>query len=535
MRTTLPEARPRRLLVYPLLLGAWPVLFLYSENIGEVRLSEAVRAAGVVVAITAAVLIVLTLGLRDSRRAALTTAILSCALLLYGHVETLLGEPSWLFTAWVVGAVALVVAVLLVRRPLTDLSKIVASVTVVLVVLALLPVVQATAAAANAPPSDPAAAVDVDDVPGWVGQGEPRDIYYLIFDRYGSEENLRRRFGWDNVPFTAALEQRGFAVVDEARANHLRSAQSLASSLNMRYLLDFQERYGTQTDDLLGVYDLLQDHALGRILQSHGYTYVHIGAWWDPTEHNDFADVNLGYERESDFLATLWDTTLVAELRRPPEQKSGEQRRYGAYLGTLDQLQQLRRAAARPGPTFTFAHILLPHQPFVFDAEGRYQSLEDDGRRGHDVGYVEQLQYTNDQILALVDELLAVPADRRPLIVIQGDEGPHPLNYLRGEERYSWADAPDAELFEKLAILNALYLPEVEGVEVPTPAPTHTPVNTWRMILSAYFGADLPPLPDRTYVFRDDLHVYDFVDVTDRLRAVEQAGGVEGIAGAPGE
>jgi hypothetical protein len=29
--------------------------------------------------------------------------------------------------------------------------------------------------------------------------------------------------------------------------------------------------------------------------------------------------------------------------------------------------------------------------------------------------------------------------------------------------------------------------------------PTISPVNAYRMVLSLYFGADLPPLPDCTY------------------------------------
>jgi hypothetical protein len=512
------EPRRRRFVVFPLLVAAWPVLFLYGQNAGEVRTGEALRAAALVVGVAAIVLVILTLGLRDARRAGLVTAVLALSVLVYGHVETLLGEPPWLFTGWVAVTVVVVVTILLIRRSLVEVTKIVAGMAVVLVALAVLPVVQATSAAANAVPTDPDAAVSVDDVPGWAGDGEPRDIYYLIFDRYGSEESLRQRFGWDNGPFTRALHKRGFFVAGESRANHLRTAQSLASSLNMRYLLDFTERYGTETDDLLPVYELLQDHALGRVLKAKGYEYVHIGAWWDPTEHNDFADVNLGFERQSDFLATLWDTTLVAEVRRPPAQLSGEQRRYGAYLGTLDQLRQLRNAARRPGPTFTFAHVLLPHQPFVFDANGAYQDLQADARRGHDVGYIEQLQYTNDQILAFVDDVLDVPADERPLVVIQADEGPHPLEYLRERDDYRWQDAPDAELLEKFAILNALYLPPVSGIEVPSLTPTATPVNTWRLLLNAYFGADLELLPERSYAYRDDLHVYDFVDVTERLR-----------------
>ena len=42
-------------------------------------------------------------------------------------------------------------------------------------------------------------------------------------------------------------------------------------------------------------------------------------------------------------------------------------------------------------------------------------------------------------------------------------------------------------------------------------------MNTFRGILSAYFGADLPPLPDRSFDWPDNDHLYDFHDITDRL------------------
>jgi hypothetical protein len=36
-------------------------------------------------------------------------------------------------------------------------------------------------------------------------------------------------------------------------------------------------------------------------------------------------------------------------------------------------------------------------------------------------------------------------------------------------------------------------------------------------VFSEYFGADLPPLPDHSFTWPDDNHVYDFRDVTDLI------------------
>jgi hypothetical protein len=58
-----------------------------------------------------------------------------------------------------------------------------------------------------------------------------------------------------------------------------------------------------------------------------------------------------------------------------------------------------------------------------------------------------------------------------------------------------------------------MYLP---GADVDMPD-TFTSVNTFRLVFRTYFGADLPALPDRSFTWPDDEHVYDFRDVTDLI------------------
>ena len=515
-------AARRRVSLWPLLLAAWPALFLYGQNAAEVRPLEALTVTALAVGVAAILLVALTLGLRDRDRAALIVGVLAITLTVEGHVANLVGDPAGMHAFWIGGALLLIAGIFGLGRRARDVARIAAGVSATLVVVAVapaLPALTATSArVAQAAPEDSGVeAVDSAAVGDWVGAGEPRDIYYLIFDRYGSEQSLRRRFGWNNAPFTRALEQRGFFVADEATANHLRTAESLASSLNLRYLLDMEQRYGPDTGNLLPVYDMLQNHTVGKVLKERGYRYAHVGAWWDPTQHNDYADYNFGFERKSDFVETFWDSTLIERIR-PQPLLTGERKRQGAYRGTLDQLRQIRRASRLDGPTFTFAHLLIPHQPFVFDRNGDYVSLERDGERGHDRGYVEQLEWTNQQIVALVEDLLDVPDDRKPIIIVQADEGPHPLRFLAQQETFDWHRASDDELREKLAILSAYFLPDVDGVEEPQLYDSISPVNTWRMVFNGYFGADLPLVEDRSYVFGDESRVYDFEDVTERLR-----------------
>jgi hypothetical protein len=90
-------------------------------------------------------------------------------------------------------------------------------------------------------------------------------------------------------------------------------------------------------------------------------------------------------------------------------------------------------------------------------------------------------------------------------VIVQADEGPLACRSVDcvGET---------AEYFKiRSGVLNAMYLP---GIEARLPE-RFTSVNTFRFVFREYFGADLPPLPDRVFTWPDNDHLYDFRDVTD--------------------
>jgi hypothetical protein len=142
-------------------------------------------------------------------------------------------------------------------------------------------------------------------------------------------------------------------------------------------------------------------------------------------------------------------------------------------------LNRLEVMPAIPGPKFVYAHILVPHGPFVFGADGK--ALADPGKyenAGEDAwkqGYVDEVQFINGHLLSILPGLIAnskVP----PIIIIQGDHGPK-VNHF--------------------PILNAYYLP---GAGKEKLYPTISPVNSFRLVFDAYFGAQYGLLPDVPYV-----------------------------------
>jgi hypothetical protein len=345
-------------------------------------------------------------------------------------------------------------------------------------------------------------------------KGPQRDVYYLIFDRYAASATLRDIYGFDNSPFLGWLESRGFVVTMESLANYPQTTHSLASSLSMNYLDQIAEVEGTGSSAWAPLRELLRSSAVSRTFQGMGYKYEHVGSWWSGTASDPSADDNYTYGSYTEFSGAFMETTVLPaisrQLRLGPSVDVDKQQ----WERVRSQIDALGKIAADAAPTFTFAHFTLPHPPYVFHADGSF--VPSDPNRSVPEAYLDQLRYTNRAIGQIVSMLLD-SSGVSPIIVIQSDEGPHPPSIDQADEvlRFPWSQASDLELDRKLRILNAYYLP---GDPATEPYATITPVNTFRLILDNYFGADIPLLRDRVYVFTDYHHPYRFEDVTERIR-----------------
>ena len=78
------------------------------------------------------------------------------------------------------------------------------------------------------------------------------------------------------------------------------------------------------------------------------------------------------------------------------------------------------------------------------------------------------MRYLDTRIEAVVDRLLDVPEEERPIIVLMADEGPYPKRYegnpqIQGPDPdFDWSSITDEELRIKYGILHAMLLPGVD-------------------------------------------------------------------------
>jgi hypothetical protein len=150
---------------------------------------------------------------------------------------------------------------------------------------------------------------------------------------------------------------------------------------------------------------------------------------------------------------------------------------YEHYLQTRYILEKLPEIAELKGPKLVFVHILLPHIPHVFTPEGDFRYPDDPSRNG----YRDNAIFIDQAMLPVLRAILA-GSEQPPVIILMGDHGPPATKFTSPEAR--------------MKILNAYYVNDATKSRLHD---SITPVNTFRMILDEYFGADYPLLEDVSY------------------------------------
>jgi hypothetical protein len=339
------------------------------------------------------------------------------------------------------------------------------------------------------------------------------DIYYIVLDAYGRQDVLLDLYGHDNGPFVEQLRQRGFGVGDDSRSNYFFTELSLAATLNMKYLHDLSlEKYSTAQ----ATKQLIKRGRVIQLLDKIGYETVALPTGKDTTECTEFDRYLKTDWAMSDYQTGLFYITPIPDLLFPVDKwiwtpTDGFRDRVSSTLSTLENVP-----TNGDQPKFVFSHILSPHPPFVFDAEGnsrniygrnllddghRFTMLYDEGTSIYIDAYRQQVTHLNQRLLQLVDSIQE-NSNGEAVIILQADHGPR-----------LWATSSDIpnDLSETFGILNAVYVPKKYGKYQP---PVSS-VNTFRALFNHCFGTNYELKDDRSYAEGER---FDFADVTKRAR-----------------
>jgi hypothetical protein len=277
----------------------------------------------------------------------------------------------------------------------------------------------------------------------------------------------------------------------------------------MDYVTALDPALTPENTDRLPLWNLIKDSQVQKMFKGMGYHTIAFETGFDFShlngldtfyrpERKGFNEFEILYVRTT-FARLLDEAGLLARFHYTPEDRKRE-----LILFDLEKLQEL---PGSPGPKFVFAHLVIPHQPFVFGPTGEALVIPERVNKGktyytnhdYEVGYTNQARFISDRILQVIKSIIensSVP----PIIIIQGDHGPS-----------------HSDLTSRMAILNAYYFPGAE----PELYSGITPVNSFRMLFDTYFGANLNLLEDVSY-YSEYPNAYRFDVVQNQCQAASQ-------------
>jgi hypothetical protein len=470
--------------LYPFLIAIYPVLALRNVNIDYVDLPSILRSLIIVLGLAALAWLALHAIFRNAKLSGILTSLALMIILSYGHVyvqiEKAFGEPvRHVALAGSFVGIFLLGCWILVKRPSLagGTRQFLSNTAVILVLLAL---GQSVIHDLNSY-GDVQAFTNPSEADAESGQP---DIYLIVLDAHGRSDVLKEEFGYDNSAFIDGLTEMGFYVADCSQSNYASTRYSLTAMFQLDYiqLVDGKERVPA-----------LKNTTVLRTLRENGYSIITFENY--ASGHFDLAeDLRLSRHQISfgkvdlsgglnEFEKTLLHTS-IARLFLDTEIIPGFNENalvrleyYEHYLQTRYILEKLPEIAELKGPKLVFVHILLPHIPHVFTPEGDFRYPDDPSRNG----YRDNAIFIDQAMLPVLRAILA-GSEQPPVIILMGDHGPPATKFTSPEAR--------------MKILNAYYVNDATKSRLHD---SITPVNTFRMILDEYFGADYPLLEDVSY------------------------------------
>jgi hypothetical protein len=516
--------------VHPLLFAVYPALFLGGRNMAQVSVVDVALPAALTVAIVSVGWLALAKAMRDRRLAALCVSVFCVFFFSYGSLYQCvnamaflasgLGRHCYLLPAWGCLLLVAIVGVVRARGKHETIDRFMGVFALALVVMSLLPIATHFAATRGYAKPEPVT------MPRSAGSRHNHpDIYHIVLDSYARGDVYREMYDFDNRSFTEGLENRGFFVAHGSRANYPETYASMASCFNMMHIVPLLEEMGVheparQADAALR--ESLKNNAVFSTLRSLGYKMATFASAYDPIDMRDVdhylsPPVNLR-EIHNTFLNATPIPILLHSLGIRYHYKV--HRRRIEY--TLDHLPDFARNHERDAPVFVYAHLICPHSPFVWEEDGtpipqspddafiyRDDMLKGGGYKGEQLAdyrrkFVAQSAFISKRITETLDAILSA-SETPPVIVLQSDHGPR--TFLNWQE-------PTAETYlERLPILNAYLLPPGAAAGLH---PAITPVNTYRLLMNALFGATYELVEDTSF-FRHETAPMGWADVTAEL------------------
>jgi hypothetical protein len=324
------------------------------------------------------------------------------------------------------------------------------------------------------------------------------NIYLLLFDEYASSASLEKDWGFDNSAMDSFLTSRGFFINADSRSNYNLTLFSMASLLHMDYVQGpVAEVSVVRRPDNQRCIAAIADSRVVQVLGRAGYAlrnYSIFDVGGQPKQElTDFIIDNTKLITVNTFF-NLLQRDYLPYLRYRQQLKKDPAYREPAFYRTDEYNNEGVRTVLKEAmlkgtsPKFVYAHFMMPHSDFYYDANDRLMSAArirsvSDAEAPRYYGY--NVHHANKKLRQMVDTIQGHDPDAT--IIVLGDHG----------YRLHNGEGPHPEHFRNMS---AIYFPDRAYSSIPD---SLTNVNVFRVVLNKVCGTRYPILGNREFALKE--------------------------------
>jgi len=523
--------------IHPFLVGIFPILIIYSQNIGRVEITELFLPVIIIVGLTIGLYYFLKLILKNENKSAIIVTLILIMLFSYGHIYYLLsdvmidefdiGQNRYLIPAFGLVLGISIFFIIRARRVFDNATSILNVISIVFIIVAISNVALVGAEITSCDKcSNQEFFYEARDFSDYFESHEFSisenqelpDVYYLILDEYARNDALIEYHNFSNHELTEFLEKKGFHIAKNSFANYPMSVQSIPAIMNMDYINFLADEIGTEVRNYKPLngknYGLYPNNMVIKNFKEMDYKIITFNTFALHLHENPLADKTFCHRDKF-----LLDNRLADVLARTSI--------FGYYIerwaegelrqATLCAFENFGNAGnVFDEPVFVWAHVMLPHPPWIFGPNGEEITpgkplLITDNPEFRDSGwepkrqYIQQVQFANKKTIEVVENILE--NNRNAIIIIQGDHGT--------AWETNWMEPSKEDAWQRLRNFDAIYFPDKDKRDLLLD--DRTLVNTFRTVFNAYYESNYELLENKMY-WGWNAKPYYFEEMTQYLR-----------------
>lgn len=446
-------------LLTSVLTGWFPIVFLYAQNVAEVRFSDAAGLCGIFASGAILVLCILRLLVKDWEIAAVLTG---TALILVENYSLFSSVLNLVFSdvriwhyliggAYVVGVLAWFLAAPKRREVCKTICSVILLVFAGLIALNLLTAVPGIVVKLQQPQK-------VEIAKNSEGEGKP-NFYFFVMDECASFSTIQKEYGYTNTEYYDFLKNHNFMISDNSTNHYPQTAPVMANCMNLDYVANM-ETSGSEINAFF------INPVMVRVFEENGYHVRGVGdtAWLGVksiTAGEKTYGTTLGGET---FVQLFLNRTCFEPFLNKSLSEKGE-----LVLNAFEAIQSSGTIIPNSGQMNIF-YVESPHQPFVFDKNGMENPPTGYNDWDDPQYYLGQYVFIMKQLQKSVRNILENDPDC--VLFLSSDHGP----------RFK----PGIEEAEKTRIFHAVYYRGEAMEEVRD----FSSVDTLRTICNRLLGTD---------------------------------------------